>query len=199
MRRFLGKPFDILTRPSLPPLAKGGNRLCIRRALAALAISLYLAALGGFLLQSALGDSGFFPVSYFFTWDMFPSYYTESSRRVAIGRTASGRYIELHPSPFQQYRGGVYGDLTHVDLERRGLFYRAAVEQTLQRSRRDAQDLVQQVWLFERFWPVKYNYPDDLYESWSASRKPDRRCWRLVGEFEVVDGQLDETSARMHP
>jgi hypothetical protein len=160
------------------------------------AVVIYLAALAGFLMQSALGDSGLFPLSYFFTWDMFPSYYTQSSRRVAVGRTASGRYVELHPSPFQQYRGGVRGDLSRVDLERRGLFYRAAVEQTLQRSRFDADDPMQQIWLCEQFWPVKFNYPDELYESWSAGgHKSNRRCWRVVGEFDVAGNQLRERPA----
>lgn len=175
----------------------GGNiRLWIRRTAAWLAILLYLAAHAGFLLQSALGDSGLFPVSYFFTWDMFPSYYTESSRRVAVGRTESGKYLELHPTPFQQYRGGVKGDLTQVELERRGVFYPASVEQALQRSRHEVDDPVQQVWLFERFWPAKFNYPDDLYESWWGASKPDRQRWRLVGEFNVVDGRLRDKSTR---
>ncbi|HEY2250216.1 MAG TPA: hypothetical protein VGH74_04105 [Planctomycetaceae bacterium] len=174
---------------------KGGSK----RVLASLAIALYLAAHAGFLLQSALGDSGLFPVSYFFTWDMFPSYYTESSRRVAVGRTAAGRYFTLHPSRFQQYRGGVHGDLTRVELERRGVFYPAAVEQMLQRSRLDPDDPLQEVWLFEQYWPAKFNYPDDLYESWWGSPKPDRRSWRLVGEFDIIDGRLQDKSARMDP
>ena len=167
----------------------------IRRAFAALAIAAYLAALAGFLLQSAVGDSGLFPVSYFFTWDMFPSYKTESSRRVAVGRTKSGRYLELYPSPFQQYLGGVHGDLARVDLERRGLFYSAAVEQTLHSSPREADDPVQQVWLFEQYWPAKFNYSDELYESYWGSRKPNRQSWRLHGEYDVVDGALHDRSA----
>ena len=184
----------------LSPAGSGGNLSgWIRRPLASLAIVIYLMALAGFLLQSSLGDTGLFPASYFFTWDMFPSYYAESSRRVAVGRTASGRYVELHPSLFQQYRGGVHGDLTHVELERRGLFFPAAVERTLQRSRHDADDPVQTVWLCEQYWPAKFNYPDDLYESWWGSRKPDRRSWRLLGEFDVVDGQLREKPTRVNP
>ena len=188
-----------MSRPTLEsflePTAQGGRK----RALASLAIATYLAALAGFLLQSAVGDPGFFPVSYFFTWDMFPSYYTESSRRVAVGRTASGRYLELHPSPLQQYRGGVHGDLTRVELERRGVFYPAAVEQALNRGHQDANDPLQQVWLFEQYWPTKFNYPDDLYASWWGSRKPERRSWRLTGEFDVIDGRLRDKSAQHDP
>jgi hypothetical protein len=192
---------DAVTAPQNPPPSQpsGDIRSRIRRSLAGLAIALYLAALAGFLLQSALGDSGLFPVSYFFTWDMFPSYKTESSRRVAIGQTESGRYLELYPSPFQQYQGGVHGDLTRVDLECRGLFYSAAVEQTLLRSRHEADDRVQQAWLFEQYWPAKFNFPDELYESYWGTRKPERRCWRLLGEFDVVDGRLRDRSARDNP
>jgi hypothetical protein len=179
----------------MPSESTGHARWPIRRAFAGLAICLYLAALAGFLLQSALGDSGLFPVSYFFTWDMFPSYKTESSRRVAVGQTESGRYFELHPSPLTQYLGGVQGDLGRVDLERRGLFYAAAVEQTLQRCRHEADDPVQHAWLFEQYWPAKFNYPDKMYESYWGNRKPDRRSWRLLGEFDVVEGALLQRSS----
>jgi hypothetical protein len=146
----------------------------------------YLAALGGFLLQSALGDAALFPVSYFFTWDMFPSYYSESSRRVAVGKTNAGRYLQLHPSPREQYRGGVHGDLTRVELERRGFFYRAAVERSIEaNAERELPDPIAHVFLFEKFWPAKFNYPADLYEAWSARSRPDRVSWRLVGEFDA--------------
>ena len=147
----------------------------------------YLAALGGFLIQSALGDPALFPLSYFFTWDMFPSYYSESSRRVAVGESKSGRHLQLHPSPREQYRGGLYGDLTRVELERRGFFYRAAVEQTLKANAKGAlSDPIAHVFLFEKYRPAKFNYPADLYEAWSGTRRPDRAAWRLVGEFDAA-------------
>ena len=127
---------------------------------------------------------------------MFPTYSTESSRRVAVGQTASGRYVQLHPSPFQQYRGGAGGDLTRIELEQRGLFYRAAVEQTLNLTRaHQSGDPVSHAFLFEKYWPAKFNYPDALYEAWSGSPKPDRFSWRLVDEFETGARNNRETTA----
>src|SRR5262249_39345139 len=112
----------------------GSTRSTMFRGFAWLALFIYLAALGGFLLQSVVGDTALFPLSYFFKWDMFPSHNTRGLRRVAIGRTVAGKYLQLYPSPFEQYRGGVHHDLTHVDLDARGHSYRTAVEKTLKKA-----------------------------------------------------------------
>ncbi len=128
----------------------------------------YLAAIAGFLLQSVVGDSAYFPLSYFFTWDMFPAHNTKSMRRVAIGKTASGKFVQLHPSPRDQYRQGVNRDFTRVDLEGRGFFYRTVVEKTIEEAgARDRADPCTHVYLFERYWPAKFNYPAELYKAWS--------------------------------
>jgi hypothetical protein len=162
------------------------TRPTTRRGIAALAMFVYLAALGGFLLQSVVGDTALFPLSYFFKWDMFPSHNTRGLRRVAIGRTVAGKYRQLHPSPFEQYRGGVHRDLTRVDLDARGLFYRPTVEQTIKRTiASNSSDPVTHVYLFEKSWPAKFNYPANLYEAWSGTPRPDRVWWRLIDEFEV--------------
>jgi len=157
------------------------------RAAASIGVVIYLGALGGFLLQSVLGDAAPFPLSYFFTWDMFPSHNTRSLRRVAVGRTAAGKFVRLHPSAVQQYRGGVRGDLTHVDLDARGLAYRDSVEQIVRlAAAMRLADPVTHVYLFEKSWPSKYNYPGDLYEAWAGVPKPDRVAWRVVDEFDAA-------------
>src|SRR5262245_12025516 len=94
----------------------------LRAAGALLFITAYLAATAWFLWEHALGDSVSHPIAYFFTWDMFPGYYTESLKRFAVGRTKAGQRLLLHPSPFEQFCGGIRGDLTRIDLERGGLF-----------------------------------------------------------------------------
>src|SRR5262245_37391348 len=166
----------------------GSTRSTTRRVCAWLAVLVYLAVLGGFLLQSVAGDTALFPLSYFFKWDMFPSHNTRGQRRVAIGRTVSGKYLQLHPSPFEQYRSGVHRDLTHVDLDRRGHYFRTTVEQTLKKTgAATSADPVTHVYLFEKTWPAKFNYPADLYEAWSGSPKPDRVAWRLIDEFDVSE------------
>jgi hypothetical protein len=159
------------------------------------AVFAYLAVLIGFLLQGALGDSRFFPVSYFFTWDMFPSHNSQAFRRIAVGETESGRYVQLYPSPREQFRRGAYRDLSRLDLDKRALFYRPVVEQTLSEyAERERDDPVRHVYLLEKFWPVKFNYPANLYEAWSGTARPDRVAWRLVGEFEA---RVNDAPARL--
>jgi hypothetical protein len=165
------------------------------RVVSRLAVFAYLATLGGFLLQSALGDSRFFPVSYFFTWDMFPSHNSQSFRRIALGETESGRSLQIYPSPREQFRRGAYGDLSRLDLDKRALFYRPVVEQTLSEyAERERDDPVRHVYLLEKYWPVKFNYPADLYETRSGTPRPERVSWRLVGEF---DTGLKEAPAKL--
>jgi hypothetical protein len=161
--------------------------LSITRRLAAIAgVVIYLAAIVGFLLQSVVGDSRFFPLSYFFTWDMFPAHNTKSMRRVAVGKTAAGKFRQLHPSPRDQYRAGMEHDFTRIDLEGRGFFYRTAVEKTVAAAgAREPSDPITHVYLFEKYSPAKFNYPAALYKAWSGTSKPDRTAWRLVEEFDV--------------
>ncbi|HLJ12716.1 MAG TPA: hypothetical protein VKU82_16085 [Planctomycetaceae bacterium] len=160
-----------------------------RRRAQVLGATVYIAVLVASLVQGALGDPALFPIAYFFTWDMFPSYDSQSFRRIALGKTATGKYVRLQPSSLQQYRGGVHGDLTRVDIERRGLFYRSAVMQSLKSTFAiQEHDPVARIFLFEEYWPAKFNYPDDLYKHWSGDEKPDRRFWRLVDEFDVAAG-----------
>jgi len=158
----------------------------VKRVAAGAGAVVYLSAIAAFLFQSVVGDSAYFPLSYFFTWDMFPAHNTNSMRRVAVGKTAARKFVQLHPSPRDQYRQGVDRDFTRVDLEGRGFFYRPIVEKTLQTTGGgDSADPVTHVYLCERYWPAKFNYPAEMYEAWSGTPRPNRTFWRVLEEFEV--------------
>ncbi|MSR56295.1 MAG: hypothetical protein EXS05_01300 [Planctomycetaceae bacterium] len=157
-----------------------------RRAAAVAFITAYLACTLWFAGGRLLGDGSATPAAYFFTWDMFLFHYTESLRRVAVGRTQSGKFVQLVPSGLLQYRGGVQGDLTRVDLDRAGGYYRAAVEHALHRAAATGDlDSIVHVELYEHYWPAKFNYPPEMYESWCGEPHPHRRYWRLREEFDV--------------
>lgn len=156
----------------------------MRRAVATIASALYLLVLAGFLVESVLGDNQFRPLSYFFKWDMFPAHESQSVRRIAVGRTASGHYAELIPSPLQQYRAGANSDLTRLDLDLRNVFNRPVIEETLRRAAFRPGDPVEHVFIFEKYWPDKFNYPDNLYQTWWGAPKPNRVGWRLLDEFD---------------
>lgn len=168
----------------------------------------------GLLLAQAGGFDPLAPrwVRYAFTWDMYPHFASESLRRVAVGQTTSGRLLILHPHATQQFRRGVHGDLTRVDLDRGGGWFQAVVEQTRQSTLPQRQDdpLVR-VWLCEQRWPVRFNLSDRDYERWWGSPKPGgdrlfpgrgeptiaspptgipRAVWRVLAEYSV-----DETGS----
>jgi hypothetical protein len=112
-------------------------------------------------------------LAYLLTWDMFPGFASRSVRRVALGQTASGEYVLLHPSPWSQFHEGVRGDLTRADLDRAGMGFQAVVETVRLRTvaqRRD--DPLVRVLLCEQSWPVKFNFRDDHYISWMGEPKP---------------------------
>lgn len=158
----------------------------VRRVCAVAFIVAYLGVNAFFLARYAVGDVLPHPIAYFFTWDMFPGHYCESTRKVAVGRTEEGRFVQLVPGPLDQYREGTGGDLTRVDLDRTGRDFRRLAEHALQQSREIRSDEpIVHVYLFEKFWPNKFNLPDDLYQSYAGEPKPSRHSWRLLGEFDT--------------
>lgn len=165
-----------------------------QRPTVVLFVSLYVGATLWFAARHAIGDTGTHPISYFFTWDMFPFYYCESVRRVAVVETASGEHRQLVPGALQQYRAGVHGDLTRVELERGGLCYRRTAEQSLNTTPgAPGADPIVRVLLYEQFWPVKFNYPPDLYRDVTGGVRPDRKYWRLREQFPVPTSPVAPT------
>ena len=168
---------------------------------AAVYLALALGYLGALALEAT--PPGF--VAYVFTWDMFPGFATRSVRRVALGQTASGDYVVLHPSPWSQFREGVAHDLTRADLDRSGDGFQSLVETVRLRTlaqRRD--DPLVRVLLCEQSWPVKYNFRDDHYTRFVGEPKPvewllgtplppvlappegvPAASWRIVREYAV--------------
>jgi hypothetical protein len=170
---------------------RGGR---VRGAAACLLIGAYLAATAVFLALHLVGDF-IHPIAYFFTWDMFPGHYSLSLRRVAVGETASGRQLQLYPTTDRAYRGGVHGDLGRADLDRSGyLIHPVALAAAARYNEETPDDKIVRVRLFERYWPAKFNYSPRAYERWAGSPHPQRRYWRLIGEFAV-----DDHAARARP
>ena len=178
-----------------------------RRLLALLFIVVYLSLTGFYLVRHAIGHPLGHELAYFWTWDMFPNYSTESIRRRAIGETASGEYVMLVPNSRHRFRWGVHGDVTRLDIDRRLLFFRrAAVDGIGRHNTSLPNDPVRYVYLAENYWPEKFNLPSDLYRSayedtttgelyWASAAErgtvPTRTYWRILDEAAVAeDGQV---------
>ena len=183
------------------------KRFSLRRLAAKLLIAAYLGSSVWFLLGYALGDRGFVPLSYFWTWDMYPYYFCESYRWKAVGRTNSGAYLQLLPGPGQKFRWGVHGDLPRTDLDGSGAifnkqgrnFLRDAAEKSLELTRQaHADDPIVHVYLLKQFWPVRFNYPEETYArlyDWLPDQLPQESvpgsptgrpvAWKVIREFDV--------------
>lgn len=190
-------------QPLLPNTTGGGTDspagVCTARRWrwpAALFIVAYLAATLFVLGLNILGDMGRHPLTYFFTWDMFPGHYTESTHRVALGRTASGRYVQLIPGPWQQFHEGVHGDLTRADMDRSGIFFEAIARQVLRLTAEEfAADPIVHVDLLEQYWAMKHNLPVD------PAAEPEfpptsHRYWRRLKEFDLPEEAKSKAAAQ---
>lgn len=164
-----------------------GSRM--RRTGAILIVLCYTAATVWCFGLHFLGDPGVHPTGYFFVWDMFPFYSTDSFRVEIIGRTRSSKVVRLHPGPTQQYRRGVRGDMTRLDLERSRWHLRKVAESLADRADASApHDPVQKVEIVERYWVPKFNYFDDLYEAEYGEPRRPREYWRPRESFERTGG-----------
>ena len=44
-----------------------------------------------------------------------------------------------------------------------------------------------QVYVIEKYWPLRFNFPNELYESLYGQPRPDRQYWRVIREFDVPE------------
>ena len=166
-----------------------------------LAMIFLLASIGAglfFLYSQVLGDTERFTISYFWTWDMFPNYPSFSARRLALGQTKSGKYVKLFPTSAIKYRRGGHRDYTRFDLPRSDAALRKAVEETLAaHPPTQMNDPVSYVFLIEKYWPTRFNLPDDLYLKAYGKENPHRHAWRILDEGPAEkDGKIRWTSAQ---
>jgi hypothetical protein len=50
------------------------------------------------------------------------------------------------------------------------------------------------VWLFEEYVPAHFNLTEDLYRRRMGSEKPNRRFWRLRGEFGLLESSVEQAA-----
>ena len=179
----------------------------LRRFTAILFIATYLLLTAFYLGRHAIGDSLGHPFGYFWTWDMFPNYPTESARRWSVGETVGGAYVKLLPNSDHTFRWGVHGDATRFDIDRRQLFFRRATLDAIERHNvATPEDPIRFIYLAEKYWPEKLNLSDELYHGfyhdkvtgkvyWGSPRQendaPQLFYWRILEEADVeADGRI---------
>ena len=163
----------------------------VRRLAFPLVIAAYLGCIAFSFFRHVLGDPGEHPIAYFWTWDMFAGHPAESSRRLVIAKTDDGRFVQFIPGSGQRFRWGRGGDATRIDLDRRTVHLRAAVEYELRCFRSIAPDRpLERIYVVEQYWPARFNLPDGLYEATYREPNPRRKYWRVLHEADISGGQL---------
>jgi hypothetical protein len=159
----------------------------IRRAGVLLFCAAYLLTTAWFTLRHVLGDSLSHPVAYFFTWDMFPGYVTESSRRMVVGHTQDERFVKLLPSESHRFRWGINNEVSRLDVDRNAKNLEWAIEQSVgEYNDAHSKSPIKSVLIVEQYWPSRFNLPDDLHREHYGEPNPHRRYWRFL---EVSVGQ----------
>ena len=168
----------------------------MRRVVAVVLILCYLGAGTFFLYCHLLGETRGLPWAYYWTWDMFPNYPSFSARRMALGETKSGEFVQVFPTNKIRYRRGGSGDLTRYDLPRNDATLKYAVAEALKETPpAEEEDPVTYVFLVEEYWPVRFNLPDDLYQESFGEENPRRHAFRIIDEGPVNEaGEIGWTS-----
>ena len=163
-----------------------------KSCLAAAFIVGYLGLTAWTLYRQAMGDTATGPLETLFTWDMYPGYSTYEFRRGAIGLTKSGKFLQLVPGRFQQYRGGLFGDLYRmdrlpsIDAVRTRQFLRQSAEKELAlQAEVHREDPFTAILLVEARWPETFNLPDAWFEAEYGRENPRRKTWRLVEQAAI--------------
>lgn len=159
----------------------------LRRASVMLFCAGYLGLTALFGARHMLGDLASHSASYFFTWDMFPGYTTETSRRQMIGETASGRFVELLPAANHHFLWGINHKVRRIDVDRSEANYRPELGRQVRRYlKQHPDDRIVKIYVVERYWPSKYNLPDDIYQAAYGEPNPRRKYRRVIGTAAVT-------------
>lgn len=203
-----------MSKPSIRQSADRSVPVSLRRWAAGAFCAAYLGIIAGYLLLQVLDPTRtrtgrFVPsrwagdvrrASYFWTWDMYPGYSTASVHREIIGEAADGSYLRLYPSTRDRFRWGMHGETHRLDFYQTAqadLYARELVEERLRERNDETGDgTLRRIYVVERYWPVRYNLPDELYDEIYVpltasgeplSREPDtrRRWWRVIAEAKI--------------
>ncbi len=131
----------------------------MKRWLAAGTIAAYLSVMFYGVAVHALNyKPNSHPTKYFIVWDMFCGWSAFSNRTHMIGQGESGRFYQLSPPPWGEFKP--FGDLgrQHYDP-----FTNHAADLALNTLRYTQHEPIQQIYVVEENWAKKFNLPDDLW------------------------------------
>ena len=131
----------------------------MKRWLSHLMIVAYLGALfWGVVAHTLYYKSGAHPGMYFIVWDMFCGWAAHASRTQIIGEGESGKYYQLAPGPWGEFKP--YGDIGRRHYDVGGLFSGSLAQNVLRHTKHEP---IARIFVVEECWPKKYNLPDRIW------------------------------------
>lgn len=132
----------------------------MKRWLASGTIAAYLSVMFYGLAAHALNyKPNSHPSMYYIVWDMFCGWSAFSSRTHVIGQGESGRYYQLSPPPWGEFRP--FGDLGRQHYDPFMNHTPAIAINTLRHTQHEP---IQQMYVVEETWAKKFNLPDKLWQ-----------------------------------
>lgn len=131
----------------------------MKRSLAVCTIACYVGALVYGVASYAVGFKvNQSPGMYFFVWDMFSGWAAYEERLKIVGEGESGRFYQLSPPPWGDYRP--FGDLSRHHYDSFANHTGSIAANTLRHTKHEP---MVRVFVVQEVWSKKYNLPDELW------------------------------------
>ena len=157
----------------------------MKRWLTHLTIVAYLGVLSwGVAAHAVSYKVGVHTSMYFIVWDMFCGWASHASRLQIIGQGESGKYYELGPGPWGQFKP--FGDIGRRHYDAFGVHIPRMAINCLKHTKHEP---MVRVYVVEECWPKKYNLPDRVWRQRHNEPKEVQHYYH-VRHIMTGDGQL---------
>ncbi len=147
----------------------------LKRGLTYLTITSYIGILlFGIFSHTFTYKTGRHPTMYYIVWDMFCGWSAYSVRTHIIGEGVSGKYYELAPGPWGEYKP--YGNLGRRHYDTTGDAWLRIAMNTLDKT--DHEPMLR-ILCIEEAWCKKYNLPDSIWDQRYEEPKDFHNYFRL--------------------
>jgi len=147
----------------------------LKRGLTYLTITSYIGILlFGIFSHAFTYKTGRHPTMYYIVWDMFCGWSAYSIRTHIVGEGVSGKYYELAPGPWGEYKP--YGNLGRRHYDTTGDSWLEIAMNTLDKT--DHEPMLR-ILCIEETWCKKYNLPDAIWDQRYEEPKDFHNYFRL--------------------
>lgn len=162
----------------------------MKRWLVISTIGCYLSVLTFGVVSHALSyKKNVHPAMYFVVWDMFCGWSSYEDRTHIIGEGESGKYYQLSPGPWGEFKP--YGDLGRQHYDPFSNHSMALAASTLKNTDHEP---IERIYVVQEVWAKKFNLPDHLWAQRYPEPKEPHSYYHLRKVMDV-DGRILRANA----